>query len=358
MAADARILAPTDVVGRDLPEEIDGQRAVDADEAAQPAMERRLVDGRHRQDAHDVVAVEPPVERLAAEGEGADADTVVEPLAVGHLARLMERHDAVGDHLRVDAEVAARPRREQAGDLVRNRADAELERRAVGDEAGDGAGNRQVLGRRLRRGQSNDVRLVLDPGVDGAQVDAVVAELRQSAEARQAWIHLRDGEAIGIGGGLAERDGARARGDAEGDEAVGIGRAGDRQHDAGLHPERKALEPMEVGWEILDRPVERARGALHGAEEAAHDANPRVLEERVGSHQQPRVEHDVFEVLACAEGFEEPARLARGEAAQDLITGSDERGSVLEVEAVSDGRHMDHTLRESIATVQERLCRG
>ena len=57
------------------------------------------------------VAVEPVVERAAAEREGRDRDAVVERLAIGDLARLVQLHDAVRDHLGVDAEAACGLRR-------------------------------------------------------------------------------------------------------------------------------------------------------------------------------------------------------------------------------------------------------
>ena len=65
------------------------------------------VDELDRQEGDVLVLVEPPVELLRARGERRDRDAVVAALVrVRDLAGLVERHQAVREHLGVDAEVA------------------------------------------------------------------------------------------------------------------------------------------------------------------------------------------------------------------------------------------------------------
>ncbi len=65
------------------------------------------VDELDRQEGDVLVLVKPAVELVGARGEGGDRDAVVAPLVgVRDLARLVEGHEAVGEHLGVDAEVA------------------------------------------------------------------------------------------------------------------------------------------------------------------------------------------------------------------------------------------------------------
>ena len=71
----------------------------------------------------------PAVEPLSTQCERRDGEPVVEGLPVRHLARLVQAHDAVRDHLGVDAEGATRLLGEDARDLVGDRPDAELEDR-------------------------------------------------------------------------------------------------------------------------------------------------------------------------------------------------------------------------------------
>ena len=91
----------------------------------------------------------------------------------GHHALLDEVDDAVGEQLRVDAEVAVIAERGEDG--VRDRADADLERRAVGDPLDDPLGDRLVTLVR-HGGRDLDERLVaLAPAEQLGGVDLVEA---------------------------------------------------------------------------------------------------------------------------------------------------------------------------------------
>ena len=94
---------------------------------------------------------------------------------------------------------------EQAGDLVRDRADAELQRGALVDERRGVPRDGDLLGRRRLGREDDEVVVVLDPGVHLGDVDAVVAVLREPGHARHARVHLGDGEAVGVARRLQER---------------------------------------------------------------------------------------------------------------------------------------------------------
>ena len=80
----------------------------------------------------------PSVERAAAGGEGGDREAVVDPLVVGDLAGLVQVHDAVDEHLGVDAEVALAARRRAAAATMLGMPPMPIcKRRAVVDQALD-----------------------------------------------------------------------------------------------------------------------------------------------------------------------------------------------------------------------------
>jgi len=61
-------------------------------------------------------------------------EAVEDALVIGDLASRVQQHDAVDQHLGVDAEVALGPGGEELRDAVGDGADAELQRRAVLDQ--------------------------------------------------------------------------------------------------------------------------------------------------------------------------------------------------------------------------------
>ena len=119
---------------------------------ALPADDRRIVDRVDRQEGHVVVAVEPPVELADTERKGGHRHTVEHPLGVvGHLAGLVQPHQAGGEHLGMDAEPAERPAGQLRRHDVRNGSDARLQRGPVVDVGQCVARNR----RRRRRSSAS-----------------------------------------------------------------------------------------------------------------------------------------------------------------------------------------------------------
>ena len=85
---------------------------------------------------HRRVAVDVPVQRFVADEDAVHGDAGIDGLQpVRHHPALEERQDGLAEHPGVQAEVAMA--RERAKHRVRDRADAELQRRAVGDQPGD-----------------------------------------------------------------------------------------------------------------------------------------------------------------------------------------------------------------------------
>ena len=168
-----------------------------------------VVDGMHH---HVGVAVDEVVELAGPHEEGGHELARVDRLLfVRDDAGLGQGHHAVGEHLRVDAQVLLALQEEQHG--VRDGADAHLERRAVLDEF------RHILADGLLE-IADDGRLELDEGLvllDDA-VDLVEVDLRPEG-AGHVLVHLGDGHAVG-----ARRGQRVVHGDAEAAEAFGIGR--------------------------------------------------------------------------------------------------------------------------------------
>ena len=108
VATDPRDLPAVDVVRHHLAVEVDAERAVDRDEGVVLGDDGRVVDHLDRHEGHVRVPVEPGVELGGPEGEGGDRDPVEQTFGVvGDLAGLVEPHESVGEHLRVDPVAAA-----------------------------------------------------------------------------------------------------------------------------------------------------------------------------------------------------------------------------------------------------------
>ena len=319
MAADAGVLSAADVIRRDLAGQVDRQGAVDADEAPELPHQRRVVDGADRKHPHVGARAEPIVERRAAEGERADRHAVVEALAVRHLAGRVQPHHPIGDHLRMDPEVAARAAGEEPRHLVRDGADTELEGRAVVHEGGDVAGDRQLGRRRRPRRERDELRGVIHPAVDLGEVHAVPSELGQAVDARHVHVHLGQREAVRIPRHLEEWPVRCRGGDAEAEPSLAVGRRRDGHHDPRPHAEAEPLESVEVDRQILHARALCPCGALDRAEEAAQDADGRVPEHGMGVDEQAREDRQVLEVGPRADRVEQPDGLSRRESARDRI---------------------------------------
>ena len=98
--------------------------------------DERVVGVVHREDLDGAVVIEPVVEAPGAHGKGDHDLAGVQALAAaGDHALFRQVHDAVGDHLRMDAQVVFVVQEAQGG--VGNGPDAQLEAVAVLDHTGD-----------------------------------------------------------------------------------------------------------------------------------------------------------------------------------------------------------------------------
>jgi hypothetical protein len=100
--SDSAELVAIDGVGDDLAVDVRRERAVDRDHVVVGADHLGRVDDLDRQERDVGVAVQPGVELRGTEGERRHAHPVVLALAgIGDLARTMQLHAPVGEHLAV-----------------------------------------------------------------------------------------------------------------------------------------------------------------------------------------------------------------------------------------------------------------
>ena len=164
-----------DRLGADLTEEVDLDRRVDGDHVVVLADDVRIVDVFDRQDLDGRVIVDIVINALRTEGKRRDGLAAVDLLfAVVDRAALDELDHGVGEHLGVDAEVVLGLER-HAG-RVRDRADAELQARAVRNALGDEAADRLAHLVELDRGQDRQIVVILHDGVDLRNVDQRAAQ--------------------------------------------------------------------------------------------------------------------------------------------------------------------------------------
>ena len=200
----------------------------------------------------------------------------------------------------MDAEVAERAGGEQARDLVRHRADAELQRRAVLDERGGVRGDGDLLGRR-RLGREHDevvrrARPRRRPRRRGCGCRrARGARPTRGMRAFTSAMASRSGSRAASRNGTIGRAGVRP----EAEPAVGVGRRRDRQHDARPQPQREALEAVEVDGEELDaRHPSPAPCARWARRRRSATRTCGFCRKRVRLDEQARVEDDVLEIVA------------------------------------------------------------
>ena len=158
------------------------------------------------------VAVDQPVEAFAADAEAGDDLALMDGLAPsGDHALLHQRHDRIGDHVGVDAEVA--PVLEVPHRLAGNAAEADLQRGAVADDAGDIAGDlaADLVGGLVRIFDDRHVR-------PDEPVDAVDVQEGLAHGAGHVRVDLGDDP-----GRIADRGAHDVDRDAEADIAVAIG---------------------------------------------------------------------------------------------------------------------------------------
>ena len=135
----------------------------------------RVVDEVDRQQLDRPVVVQPVVEALGPEAERRLDLVAPQPLVdAGDRAAIDEIDDAVGQQLGVDAEVAVVAQRLEHG--VGDPADADLQRRPVGDVLDDGGRDRPVAVVRLRGRHLHQRPVRLAPAQQLGRVDLVEPE--------------------------------------------------------------------------------------------------------------------------------------------------------------------------------------
>ena len=158
--------------------------------------DRGVVDHVHGQERDRLVAVEPLVELGGAQRERRHRHAVEHALgAVGDLARLVQPHQAGGEHLRMDAEATEPAGGQLAGHHVGDRPDPGLQCRPLGDVAQCVCRDRgvHVVWRGLGQRKGDGVRL--DEHVHQLERNGVVVLRGQAGRARQVRVHLHDEEA-------------------------------------------------------------------------------------------------------------------------------------------------------------------
>ena len=175
LAAGAGHVLRADRLGADLAEEVDLDRRVDGDHVVVLADDVRVVDVFDRQDLDGRVIVDIIINALRTEGKRRDGLAAMDLLfAVVDRAALDELDHGVGEHLGVDAEVVLALKC-HAG-RVRDRADTELQARAVRNALGDEPADRLAHLVELHRRQDRQIVVVLHDGVDLRNVDQRAAQ--------------------------------------------------------------------------------------------------------------------------------------------------------------------------------------
>ena len=252
LAAAGGPVAAGDRLRRALAVEVDLGRGVDRDEVVLARDPARVVDEVDRQQLDRAVVVQPVVEPLGAEAERRLDLVAAQLLAhAGRHAGLDEVDDPVGEQLGVDAEVAVAA--EPLQHRVRDAADADLQRRAVGDPLDDRGGDRAValVGRGGRDLDERPVGLAVAEQLGG--VDLVEPE-----RARHPLVDLEEERHLAD----QRRDVVGVR--AEREVAGAVGRARRRQHDR--VPGRELQQPRHLREVVRDElaaalPVRLARRA-------------------------------------------------------------------------------------------------
>ncbi len=283
----------------------------------------RRVDDVDRQEGDLFVAVEPLVEVRRAHRERRDGHAVEEPLLVAHLARLVELHQAVGEHLRVDAVVAAVTLGEQAGDRRGDRADPRLKRRSVVEVGAGVLGDRALGLGWLGGGQRERLLVALDEQVDLVEMQSVAVVGQEPAGARVGLRDLDDQEAVGVGARareLADRGPGVKR---EAAPALGIGPRRHRRHHVRRLGGEDRREAAEVGRREADVRAAVAQRPLDRPEEAREVVHVRVLEDLAEHREQRAVDAQVDPVVTARERLHKGRRLPRAERDAQRVGGAD-----------------------------------
>ena len=317
--ADAGILPGRELIGDELPLEIDLERRVDRHHPPVPCDHGRVVHDAHRQEAHGVLAVEPTIERLGSLRERDDREPVELPFAVRHLAGLVELHQARREELAVDAVVAPGTRGERFGDDRRDRPDPRLQRAALADVT-----QRVLCHPPLRLGRGDLPILDRIPGrfdehVDLVDVDAVRMLGREPHGPRQERVREHDQQPFGIARVAMQLVGLLGGDQPEAHPSAVVGRRGAGHEHARIHAPHGPREAAEVAGNELHVVPAVAQRALGRAHEDATEVDVRLGEELERLGEQPAVDDEILPVVADREHFEQRRRLGGTEPERERI---------------------------------------
>ena len=315
LPADRADVVAADALGVDLAGEIDLERRVDRDIALQPRQHVERMRVAHGAELDGRVAVREAVEPgVGAEQDARDADARVHPLrGVGDDAALDQVDERVADHPRVDAEVA--PVREHRDDRFGNRAEADLQRRAVGNERVDVRRDPalELADRRAR--QLDRLPVGFDEHVDVGFVERDVAR-----RLRHLAIHLGDDDAR-----LVDRGACVVGAEAEAEAPARIRRSDLHQRD--VAGDRPVLDEFGVLRDVARDDVHRtgldqAPVGADAAHAAQLDAVDLAGQEGVGEHRGEERAHAAELAALAHQRLGERQRLGRPLAHDDAVAGA------------------------------------
>jgi hypothetical protein len=244
---------------------------------------------------------------------------------VRDLAGLVEAHEAGGEHLGVDAEVAGVAVGEEVDHHRRDPADPGLERRAGADVRVHVAGDRRLDVRRGCVGQQEGHAVALDDEVDLIDVHPVRELGRDPQRAREVRGDLHDHDPVGVGDRALQLVPGRPRVERQAHPPVPVRRGDRSREDARVERLDDGGEAAEVGRDELDRGADVAEQPLGRAEEPGEQPDARLGEERIQVDEQRAEDVELLEVVALAERVEELGGLAGSERDRQAVAWPDGR---------------------------------
>ena len=330
--------APAIVSADDLAVDVDRQRPVDRDHLLVAGDRLGGVDQVDGEERHVVVLMQPAVEGLVARGEGRDRDPVVAPLVgVRHLARLVQRHQAVREHLGMHAVVAARGARQLARDRRRDRADAGLQGGPVGHERRSVARDLKVRFARLSLGERQGRRVGLDEDVDLLDLQRVPVLGLEPEGPGEVLRDLHDEQALRVLRRPHQLQRRASRVERQRAPAVRVRRRGRGCHRAGRLLLEQRREPAEVRGGKADVRALVAKRPLERPVEPGEVMDVLVVEEGGPDAEQGAVDPQVLPVGALAQRRHERRRLPGREWDPERVRSLQSGGGVGSAERLGHG---------------------
>ena len=240
----------------------------------------------------------------------------------------MKTHEAGGEHLGVDAEVADVALRDHGGDTARDPADAGLQGAPVMDERHRVAGNQALGLRGFGIGKLERLAVGVHEHIDLRELEAVSVLGSVAEGAREVLAHLDHEKPLRVGAGTVQLVDRCAGMQRQAHPAV-CGHRRCRGHHTRVEPPQHRLEATEVGRHEVDVGTGVAQEPLGRAEEPA--AVPHALpHEQLVQIGEQRTEHlEMREVVALAERVEETGGDSRSERNCEAVVGAHPRDRLL-----------------------------